>query len=165
MQQLWQKRRGQSYSLDFTTDASQEVLPTDIAILASIPERTKWEVNIPVGILKQGISGFQSIVKFLKENEGYTFSEISRITRRDQRTVWTAYNSVKYENRLVTHPKDVYISSSVIADRKFSVLEAITLELFSRGYSISRISEAIGRSRSTIGTVLYRIRRKGGLNA
>ena len=50
---------------------------------------------IPVSVLQQHFTIFESIVKFLKEDLMLSFHKIAIVLKRDDRTIWTVYNRVK----------------------------------------------------------------------
>lgn len=51
---------------------------------------------IPVSILKdEKYSALEAITRFLKDEFNLTYSEISDLIKRDQRTIWTVYNRSK----------------------------------------------------------------------
>lgn len=50
-------------------------------------------IRIPVEILQdRDVSALEAIVRYLKEQEGWTYSQIARTLNRDDRTIWTTYN-------------------------------------------------------------------------
>jgi hypothetical protein len=48
--------------------------------------------HIPFTIFSKQFTAFESIILYLKEKEELRYSEIAKITGRDQRTIWTIYN-------------------------------------------------------------------------
>ena len=44
------------------------------------------------------LSPSEAIIKFLKEDEGLSFREISKILDRDERNIWTLYNRARKKN-------------------------------------------------------------------
>ena len=53
---------------------------------------TKPSVNIPFSIFSPELTVFESIIIYLKETQKLRFSEIAKLTSRDQRTIWTIYH-------------------------------------------------------------------------
>lgn len=54
---------------------------------------------IPVDIFKDSkLSTLETIVVFLKDSYNLSFSEISALLMRDQRTIWTVYHRAKKKN-------------------------------------------------------------------
>jgi hypothetical protein len=47
---------------------------------------------IPIEVLQnRDLSTLEAIVRYLKDEEGYTYSQIAHLLNRDDRTVWTTY--------------------------------------------------------------------------
>lgn len=134
-------------------------------------------IDIPAKVFREGNNGLRAIVKFLKEEKNLSFSKISRILGRDQRTIWCAYNSTikkdsgkkdeknkkdktkekaKEKNNYDDEPK---INSSVFADRRLSVLENAAMHLL-KNYSVKETAEILGRNQMTIWTVKRRAENK-----
>ncbi len=53
------------------------------------------EVYVPLTIFSSEFTAFESIIIYLKEKESLRFSEIAKLTGRDQRTIWTIYNRTR----------------------------------------------------------------------
>jgi hypothetical protein len=68
---------------------------------ASLKFKDSFEVSnlyypIPVEIFKNsGYSLLETLVLFLKDECGLTYSEIASLLARDDRTIWTVYNRTK----------------------------------------------------------------------
>ena len=56
---------------------------------------TNTTIFVPLSIFSSKFTVFESIIAYLKEKEELRFSEIAKLTKRDQRTIWTIYNRVK----------------------------------------------------------------------
>jgi hypothetical protein len=116
-------------------------------------------VDIPLRVFREGNNGLRAIVVFLKEQKKLTFSKISRILGRDQRTIWCAYNSAdKTKKNIKYSPEEPSINSSVFKERKLSILEAAATSLLSK-YSVNETAQLLGRNKMTIWTV----KRRAGL--
>lgn len=55
------------------------------------------ETFVPLTIFSSEFTAFESIIIYLKEKESLRFSEIAKLTGRDQRTIWTIYNRIQKE--------------------------------------------------------------------
>jgi len=56
--------------------------------------------GIPIVIFCDPVLGpLEALVKYLKENLGYRYSEIARFTGRDQRTIWCSYANAKRKKK------------------------------------------------------------------
>jgi len=53
------------------------------------------DVYIPLTIFSSQFTIFESVITYLKEKENLRYSEIAKLTKRDQRTIWTIYNRTK----------------------------------------------------------------------
>ena len=61
-------------------------------------------LSIPIEILQdRDLSALEAIVRYLKEQEGCTYSQIAQLLRRDDRTVWTTYKRAIKKVRVVRH--------------------------------------------------------------
>ena len=55
-----------------------------------------FAITIPVSIFKnRKLSILEHLVTYLKDEYGMKFSEIAKILKRDQRTIWTVHNRAK----------------------------------------------------------------------
>ncbi|MBI4453774.1 hypothetical protein HY636_03970 [Candidatus Woesearchaeota archaeon] len=50
------------------------------------------DIHIPFSIFSPELTVFESIIIYLKETQGLRFSEIAKLTSRNQRTIWTIYH-------------------------------------------------------------------------
>jgi DNA-binding CsgD family transcriptional regulator len=121
-------------------------------------------IAIPCKIFRGGLSGLEAIIKYLKEEQKLSYAEISKIINRDQRTVWTTYNKNKKKKtekikEKITR-KNISFNTSILQERKLSVLESVAQYLKDSGLSVKEISEELGRDRQTIWTVLRRAKEK-----
>ena len=119
---------------------------------------------IPVSIFScRQISALEAAVRYLRENKGMRFCEISGMLGRDPRTVWATYsNAVKKSGkRFYRIEQGHLIPSSAFLDRRRSFLECLviylknTLEL-----SNKEISETLNRDPRTISTIFHRAVKK-----
>ncbi|MFH1642460.1 MAG: hypothetical protein ABIC04_06195 [Nanoarchaeota archaeon] len=121
------------------------------------------EIDIPLDIFVKELGSFEAIVKYLKENLGYTYHEISELLNRDERTIWNSYNKSKkkYSARIISRKSKFSLPVSAIKDRKLSVLESIVTHLKENCLlSYAQISKLLQRNFKTIWTVYYRARKK-----
>lgn len=120
---------------------------------------------VPLGVFAtRQLSCLQALVAYLKENQKYSFSKISRLLNRDNRTIWTSYQQAKKRRKkLLVLPEKSreYIPISIFSNRRLSVLENITSFLKKKDYSTKEISQLLLRKPTTISTVLGRATKKG----
>ena len=110
------------------------------------------------------LSCLQSLVVYLKENRGYSFSKTARLLGRDNRTIWTSYQQAKkkWKKPLAIQQKPAeYIPLSIFSDRRFSMLEHVVLFLKKKDYPSKDIAKLLLRKQTTISTVLGRAAKKG----
>ena len=118
--------------------------------------------SIPVSIFKKEIGGLEAISKYMKENLGKSYSEIARELKRDDRTIWTAYNKAKKKYRKIIKVKEGELSVSLedFKNRKLTILESVVISLKKNGKKISEISRLIERDPRNIQTICSRAVKK-----
>ncbi len=129
--------------------------------LQNIDEGIK--ISIPCEIFRQGLSGLEAIVKYLKEQHSMQYSKIGSLINRDQRTVWVTYNKAKSKQIFFKENNScptVSISSDVLKNRELSVLESVSLYLKNLGFSVKKIALILGKNEKTVWTVLSRAKKK-----
>jgi hypothetical protein len=124
----------------------------------------KEELLIPISIFSvRQLGAFESTVKFLHEAKRLSLSDIARLTNRDPRTIWHAYNSAKkkHPESLPSEPGDYNIPPEILSTRVLSVLESMVHYLNSNyGLSYSKIAKLLNRDPRTVFTVKNRAARK-----
>lgn len=124
----------------------------------------KEECLIPISLFQnRKLGSLQILVKYLKENLGFNFSNISKLLNRDQRTIWSSYNnaSKKFTDNIILKDVSIKIPISKFTNRKLSTLEVIVDYLkFDLNLNNSEISRLINRDSRTIYTVSIRIKEK-----
>ena len=119
------------------------------------------DVSIPCNIFGEGLSGLEAIVKYLKEKQELSYSEISKLLNRDARTIWTTYNKIKNKPTRKNQTINKYnFSTRIIRSRELSVLESVSVFLRKKGLSIKEISIELSRNNKTIWTALNRAEKK-----
>ena len=122
----------------------------------------KKEVKIPLEVFKQKIGVAESICKYLKENNGLKFSQISRIVGRDQRTIWNNYRNAarKMEEEIKVDENTKYIPMKVFSNRKLSMLESVIYYLREERYRNKEIAEMLDKDARNVWTIWNRARKK-----
>lgn len=132
--------------------------------------------SVPIEIFcNKELGAFESIVKYLKENMFKSFSEISSITERSVKTVWTAYHKSKMKMPsayLMHHTKgkdDISrmpeVPLSVFRNRTLGVQENLVIYLkddSGLGLSFHDIAAALKRDDRTVWTAYHRAKKKAG---
>ena len=141
-----------------------EVLIKHILEKSDIPDIIKVRKVIPLAIFQvKALSILEAIVKYLKENGKYKYSQIARLLNRDQRTIWTTYKNAKdkFSGKINTKFSEFDIPVEVFSKKKHSALESMTLHLrktYDLGFT--DIGRLIGRDPKTIWTSNSRAKKK-----
>ena len=125
-------------------------------------ELTK-ELQIPVSLFNETLSGLETISKYLKENLNLNYKTIARLLSRSEKTIWQAhfFSKRKYPQKFSIKETEFFIPVSVLGNRKLSVLESITSYLKdSLGLKFHEIASLLKRDHSTIWTVYHRSKQK-----
>ena len=68
-----------------------------------IYELKKRLVRVPINIFTdRNVSVLETISEYLKDDMNMTYSQIARLTNRDDRTIWTCYNRAKSKREEIT---------------------------------------------------------------
>lgn len=120
---------------------------------------------IPLSIFSLKLSSLQTIVKYLRENEGLTNTQTAQILGRSPASVWITYRNAcsREPGKLDVSLARISIPTSAIADTRLSVLECIAEYLREQGMAYAEIGRALGRDERTIWTVCSRARKKMGV--
>lgn len=60
--------------------------------------------SIPIDILRdRDVSALEAIVRYLKEEQKLTYSQIAQLLNRDDRTVWTTYKRAAKKFTRIEH--------------------------------------------------------------
>lgn len=113
----------------------------------------KQEEVVPVAIFSTKIPPLKALVKYLKDNR--TYSEIAKVLNRNERTIWTSYNSLDVRQKKIKLPvSDISIPLSIFSTKK-TVLTAL-VEHLSKTYSTQQIASMLNRHYQTIASVKRR---------
>jgi len=121
-------------------------------------------IQVPVEIFGTELSPAEALVKYLKDYEQLTYSEIGKILNRDQRGIWGAYDRAtkKQTSSFQVHPSELLIPIEIFQDRDYPILEKLVVYLKDeQKIPVKQICEMLDKSKSTIWTVYKRARRKG----
>ena len=124
-------------------------------------EREESEsIEIPIDIFKEEkVGASEALTKFLKENLGMKFSEIATVLNRDQGTVWVTYrnSAEKMKGKIVVRKSTaVYVSVSIFADRRLSVLESLVNYLREQGLKNVEIATLLEKDPRNVYTLYSR---------
>lgn len=133
----------------------------DLLKLQKLIDKQK-EIIIPYEIIKnRKLGSFESIVKYLIENRNLSLKEISLLTGRNNKTIWSVYNKSKIKHKTMFKVDNSNgFPINILHKRIFSVLENIVQYMVQNNYSILQISNIINRAPNTIRTVISRYMKK-----
>ena len=121
-------------------------------------------IQVPVEIFGTELSPAEALVKYLKDYEQLTYSEIGKFLNRDQRGIWGAYDRAtkKQTSSFQVYPSELLIPIEIFQDRDYPILERLVAYLKDdQKISVKQICEMLDKSKSTIWTVYKRARGKG----
>jgi len=120
--------------------------------------RAREGLQIPIDVFRQEVSPSEALCKYLRENEGFSYSEIAGVLNRDDRTVWINYHNAakKKAKRTRVRADTIYVPVSVFRDRRLSVLEAVVIYFRERGVKNVEIARILDRDPRNIWTLYSR---------
>jgi hypothetical protein len=124
------------------------------------------QILIPSTIFcDRSLSFLESLVEYLKEQFKLSYHDISVLTNRDERNIWTLYNRAS-KKRTVREPivgkaHIVNIPLSVVTDRSLSILEVVVEYMRDKAqFTNHEIAVLLNRSDKTVSTVYMRTKKK-----
>ena len=122
----------------------------------------KEEIKIPITIFSKNLGFLESLSKYMKENLNMNYSEIAKLLRRDERTIWTSYkkSGEKQKEELNIKETDIFVPISKFKDKNFTILESLILFLKEKGMKYSEIAKLLERDQRNIWTIYSRIIKK-----
>ncbi len=159
------KNKGEKLTKENLIEVLDERLKPLQDTLNQIAETIKEEViKVPISIFEKDkkLGPAESLVKYLKENLGMKFSEIAKLLKRDQRTIWLTYSNAKEKKKEpnIIKETEIKIPLNIIANRKLSILESVVMHLFGKGMKKNEIAELLGRDIRVIYTIYSRAKNK-----
>lgn len=118
---------------------------------------------LPVTIfLNDKLSPLETIVKYLREEEKLSNSNVAAMLGRSPAAVWITYRNAKKKmpSRLDVGRTDIFIPTELISSGKLSVLESVATYLHDSGMNYNKIGRALHRDERTIWTAANRARKK-----
>ena len=132
------------------------------SVISKDPARLSEDIYVPSCIFSKELSSFESIVKFLKENYGLSFVEISKLMDKKKQSVWRAYKLASSKQKGSLNVTNLYYPVPITEFEKGNtILESLVL-FFKEKYHLTnaQISALLQRDDRTIYTVIARNRRK-----
>jgi hypothetical protein len=121
------------------------------------------EVNyIPTSIFSKKLGSLEAMVKYLHENLGMSFTQISKIINRNPKSIWATYKKAKQKLPKSLSPTNSYlIPLSIFRDRSLGVLQHIVKFLHEEiNLTFHEIAEITKRDDRTIWTTYKNTKRK-----
>jgi hypothetical protein len=123
----------------------------------------KKKEGIPTEIFNDSLSPLETVVKYLKENNGISIKNIASSLNRSPKTIWQAYNQSRKKFSSILKPTSYEFTIPIenICISELSVLESIVTYL-RQNYSLSyaKIATLLKRDQRTIWVVFDRARKK-----
>lgn len=135
----------------------------DISERAEVPGITEAErMNIPITIFSKEVGALETLCKYMKENLGMSYHEIAIALNRNERTIWTACHKAqeKSKEKIYVGKTEIFIPSSILGDRKYTILEAVIVHLKSRGMRFNEIAKLVDRDQRNVWTIYSRAIKK-----
>ena len=132
-------------------------------ILNSIEEERT--LNIPVSIFSTELGGLEALCKYLKENMNMTYHEAALLVKRNERTVWTAYQkaSEKRPEGFAIDEDVITLPISAFSNDKLTVMESLVAYLKEKGIKYSEIGRMLNRDQRNIWTIYsHGMKKKSG---
>jgi len=115
--------------------------------------------HLPISIFSTELSGLESIVVYLKENQKLAVKEIAAKLNRELTTIYTTYAQAraKFKAKLPLNNLSLSVPLILFSQRQFAVLEILVTYLKEeKKLSFKEIAELIKRNYNTIKTVYRR---------
>lgn len=119
--------------------------------------------SIPACVFNRKLSPLETVVKYLKENLGFSLPRIATVLGRDIRTVWQAYKASQKKQGLMLKEAnpEFLIPLEVLRNRDFSILESVSAYLKENfRLNFHQIGSILDRDERTIWTVYNRLKEK-----
>ena len=143
----------------------------DIKQVITLMENKDRYIYLPIGIFRSKLGPLEAVVRYMKDNLHYNFSQIAKFLSRDETTVWTSYNNSLQKGKIILDlelkdiknikKSDLIVPLSIFSERSISILEALCLYLkqnFKLNYR--EIGMLLERNERTIWTVVSRASKK-----
>jgi hypothetical protein len=93
------------------------------------------------------------LVKYLRENQALSYSDIAMMLNRNDRTIWATYRkaAMKHGERFAVGGQELGVPCNIFIDRKLGPLQALTLYTKKElNMSFNEISSALKRDYRTV---------------
>jgi len=124
---------------------------------------SKPDLHIPACVFNNKLSSYETVVKFLRENHGYSFEKAGRVLGKQKSSTHRAYKKaiIKHKESLEITDLQFLIPLNIFKQTKLPVLEAlVTFLKDSHELNYSQISALLMRNESTVRTAYNRAKVK-----
>ena len=122
--------------------------------------REKQE-SIPIEIFSKNLGALESVSKYLKENLNFNYKEIAGLLKRDERTIWTAYQKSIKKQKEPIEIKETKIQLPIqIFTKNLTILESAVVYLKNKGLKYVEIAKLLNRDQRNIWTAYSRAFKK-----
>ncbi|MBU0894106.1 MAG: DUF2341 domain-containing protein [Nanoarchaeota archaeon] len=120
------------------------------------------EIRIPLNIFSTKLGALETISKYMKENLGMSYKEISERLNKNERTIWTAYNKSleKYKLEFKIKQKVIKMPMQIFQNKKLTILEALVLYLKQKQFKYVEIAKLLNRNQRNIWTIYSKAKEK-----
>ncbi|MBS3138905.1 hypothetical protein J4207_04330 [Candidatus Woesearchaeota archaeon] len=121
--------------------------------------------GIPISAFNSSLSGLEIVVRYAKDNDRRSFSEIAATLNRKLSTIYTTYTKSrkKFSQALDVSDNSVCIPITIFHDRRYAVLELIISFLKEQErLSFKEIAALLHKHYNTITTTYRRYKSKHG---
>lgn len=138
----------------------KQIYPTSNLQLKLTEVLALLDDKFPLSIINKKLTILESVVKYLKENKGYSLHKISEILNRNEKNIWHAYHSAvkKFPSKLKVVSNSICVPLDIFS-KSLSPLENLVLHLHATN-SLHEIAVLLNRNDRTIWTTYTRARRK-----
>ncbi len=119
-------------------------------------------IKIPASIFSSKLCPSEALTKYLKEEQGLNYHEISEIINRNERGVWANYQrAIKKQSSKFAIKDSIYVPVTIFQNNNLSILECLVTYLKdTRHLKNSKIAKLLNKNPSNIWTIYNRAKKK-----
>ena len=119
-------------------------------------------IEIPVSIFSGKLCPSEALTKYLKEEQGLNYHEISKAINRNERGVWANYQrAIKKQSTKFSIKDSIYVPVQIFQNNNLSILECLICYLKdTRHLKNSKIAKLLNKNPSNIWTIYNRAKKK-----
>ncbi len=129
--------------------------------IIGIVKNPQDHLMIPVSVFSSNDAPFETLCNYLKDKFNFSIKEISSITKRDSKSIYTTLSNSKGKHSYAE--EGILVPLEVFCQRKTSILESLCLYLAEKKeLGITEIGRIISKSPKTVWTAIHRAEQKRG---